>query len=132
VKTKITLVMGLMGLLALASVFAGQWTAEEIKAKIDFPFTAGMKTLPAGEYTFTAVNGDQEFRVQGMGKDGAVVNVITRLAGETYLTADEAHLVFDVVGNKYVLSEVWIPGIDGYVLQMTKGAHTHKVVKVTR
>ncbi len=131
-KTKITLALGLMGLMALASVFAGQWTAEAIKAKIDFPFTAGVKMLPAGEYTFSAVNGDQEFRVQGAGKEGAVVNVITRMSGDIHTSSEDAHLVFDVVGGKYTLAEVWIPGIDGFVLQVTKGAHTHKVVNVTR
>ncbi len=130
-KTKVTLVLGLMGLLALASVFAGQWQGEVIKAKLDFPFMVGAKTLPAGEYTFTAVNNDQEFRVQGQGKEGSLVNVITRLAGSTHMTAEDAHLVFDVVGDKYILAEVWIPGIDGYVVQVTKGAHTHKVINVT-
>jgi hypothetical protein len=39
---------------------------------------------------------------------------------------------FTVVGNTYALSEVWIPGVDGYVLQVTRGKHTHKVVNVQR
>lgn len=131
-KTKTTLVLGLMGLLALASAFAGQWQGEVIKANIDFPFTVGVKELPAGEYTFTAINNDQGFRVQGQGKEGSVVNVVTRLAGETHMTAEDAHLIFDVVGGKYVLAEVWIPGLDGFVVQVTKGAHTHKVVNVQK
>lgn len=41
-----------------------------------------------------------------------------------------AGLVFDVVGDKNVLSEIWIPGVDGYLIQVSKGHHTHKVVKV--
>lgn len=131
-KTKITLALGLMALLALASGFAGQSTAEILKAKIDFQFTAGGRVLPAGEYEFSAVNNDQEFRVQGEGKNSALLNVITRLAAEMHTTPQDAHLVFDVVGDTYTLAEVWIPGVDGYVLQVTKAKHTHKVLNVQR
>lgn len=131
-KTKIALALGFIGLLGLALGFAGQSTAESIKTKIDFPFTVGGKALPAGEYDFSAINNDQEFRVQGEGKDTALVNVITRLAAGMHTTPQDAHLVFDVVGDKYALSEVWIPGVDGFVLQITKGKHTHKIVNVQR
>ncbi len=131
-KTKIALALGFIALLGLAAGFAGQSTAESIKTKIDFPFTVGGKALPAGEYDFSAINNDQQFRVQGEGKNTALVNVITRLAGEMHTTPQDAHLVFDVVGDTYTLAEIWIPGVDGYVVQVTKGAHTHKVVNVQR
>jgi len=51
----------------------------------------------------------------------------------------EAKLVFDEVGDfapsyteyitVYVLSEVWLPGEDGYRIHVTKGAHKTKEVK---
>jgi hypothetical protein len=132
VKTKIMLVLGLIGLVAVGSGFAAQATAESLKVKIDFQFTAGGKVLPPGEYEFTAVNNDQDIRIQGEGKNSATVNVITRLAAEIHSTPQDAHLVFDVVGGTDTLAEIWIPGQDGYVLQVTKAKHTHKVLNIQR
>ncbi len=126
------LALSLIGLLAVGSGFAGQATAEVIKVKIDFQFTAGKTVLPPGEYNFTAVNNDQEIRIQGEGKNAAIVNVITRLAGEIHTTPQDAHLVFDEVGNNYTLAEIWIPGQDGYVVQITKAKHGHKVLNIQR
>jgi hypothetical protein len=68
------------------------------------------------------------FRVQG--KEGAIVPILTRMASSIHTTAEDSHLTFDVVGDTYLLSEIWIPTEDGYLLQMTKGPHTHKVVNV--
>ncbi len=129
-KGKVLLGLGVAALLAMGAMAMGQ--AEILKAKIDFPFMAGSKSLPAGEYNFTAQEMDQVFRVQGMGKDTALVNVITRLGAEIHNTPQDAHLVFDKVGDTYYLSEIWIPGMDGFLVQVTKGAHTHKVVTIQR
>lgn len=131
-RSKITLALALVGLLALGSVYAGQSTSETMKAKIDFAFTAGGKVLPAGEYEFRADESAPVFRIQGVGKTGDVVNIITRLSKDMRMEPNGADLVFDVVGNQYILSEIWIPGVDGYLVQATKGSHTHKVVKVVR
>lgn len=129
---RIALVLSLIGLVAVGSGFAGQATAEVLKAKIDFQFTAGGKVLPAGMYDFMAINNDAAIRVQGEGKNSAIVSVITRLAGDIHTTPQDAHLVFDEVGNTSTLAEIWIPGQDGYVLQITKGKHTHKVLNIQR
>jgi hypothetical protein len=59
-------------------------------------------------------------------KASFVLPVITRLAA---LSVDEAKLVFDKVGNSNVLSEIWVAGEDGYLVHITKGAHTHQVTK---
>jgi hypothetical protein len=126
-KTKIMVTMALMALLAVASAY-GQ--PSSIKVKIDFPFTVAGKALPAGQYEFVRDNTALTFRVQGEGKIGALASVLTRLAGEMHTTPQDAHLVFDVVGNTYLLSEIWIPAEDGYLLLATKGQHTHKVINV--
>ncbi len=55
---------------------------------------------------------------------------MTRLSGEIHTTPQDAHLVFDKVGDTYLLSELWIPGEDGYLLQITKGAHEHIVLNI--
>ena len=129
-KSRIALALGVVSLLALGQVYAVQMTAEVLKAKIDFAFSVGNKVLPAGEYVFTKDEQVQAFRIQGAGKTGDVVNIITLLSREVGANPKGAALVFDTVGDKYILSEIWIPGIDGYLVQVTKGAHTHKVVKI--
>ena len=128
-KTKIMLAVGLVALLAGVSAYGQPYS---LKAKIDFAFKVEGKVLPPGEYEFTRDAQAQNFRIQDNGKNGALAPVLTRLGGDLHATAEDAHLTFDVVGDTYILSEIWIPGEDGYLLQMTKGAHTHKIINVKR
>lgn len=129
-RSRIMLALAIAGLMALGTVYAGQASAESIKANIEFAFSAGGKMLPAGEYVFQKDDAASVFRIQGKGKTGDIVNIITSLTRDLHAEPQAASLVFDVVGNKYILSEIWIPGYDGYLVQATKGHHTHKVVKV--
>jgi hypothetical protein len=130
VKTKIMLVLSLIILVGSASGYAQSSPPASINVNIDFPFTVAGKTLPAGDYSFTADNTGNVFRVQGQSKIGTLAPILTRLAGEMHTTPQDAHLVFDMAGGTFMLSEVWIPGQDGYLLLSTKGPHTHKVVNV--
>jgi hypothetical protein len=127
-KTKIMLVVGLIALLGVVSGY-GQQTYS-LKAKIDFPFKAEGKMLPAGEYEFVRDAQAMVFRIQGQGKNMATVPILTQMASEIHTTAQDSHISFDVVGGTYILSEIWIPTEDGYLLQITKGPHTHKVINV--
>jgi hypothetical protein len=38
-------------------------------------------------------------------------------------------LVFDKVGDRHYLSEVWMPGLDGFLLQARAEQHSHRLVK---
>lgn len=118
------------GLFLLLAVMSGYGQPASAKAKIDFPFTAGGKVLPAGQYEFVRDATAPVFNVQGEGKNFVVAQVITRLAGAMHTTPEDAHLVFDKVGDTYFLSEIWVPGEDGYMILATKGQHEHKVVNV--
>jgi hypothetical protein len=40
----------------------------------------------------------------------------------------DAEFVFDKIAGKTVLSEVWLPRKDGFLLLATKGPHEHTVV----
>lgn len=119
-----------VGFVAVLAVVLGYGQPASIKAMIDFQFTAGGKVLPAGDYQFTRDTTAPVFRVQGEGKNFTLVPVITRLAGSMHTTPQDSHIVFDKIGDTYMLSEIWVPGEDGYVLLVTKGEHTHKVVNV--
>lgn len=98
-----------------------------IKAMIDFPFTVTGKALPAGTYEFDKLDTGDVFRVTGEGMN-IMANVITRLGGEMRSAPKESYLIFDKVGETYMLSEIWVPGDDGYLLLATKGPHGHKTV----
>jgi hypothetical protein len=101
-----------------------------LMAKIDFSFGVPGKTLPPGEYTLT-YNGSDEtvLTIRGVppDKQDAVLTYITRLSQQG--TSNEPRLVFDKVGDKSYLSEVWFPGEDGFLVTATPGKHTHATVK---
>lgn len=126
-KTKIMAAAGIFALLAGMSMYGQQPT---INAKIGFSFTVEGKILPPGPYEFRRDAEAKVFRVQGEGTNGALANILTRLAGDMHTTPQDSHLVFDVVDGIYMLSEIWYPGEDGYLVLATKGKHEHKVVNV--
>ena len=73
-----------------------------VEATIPFAFNVEGKVLPAGQYEFTPA-----------------ANLATLI-------------VFDKVGDVFTLSEIWVPGLDGFMLHMTKEAHEHRIVNVSK
>jgi hypothetical protein len=110
---------------ALAAVVA--FAQAPLKGTIDFAFTAGTKTLPAGTYDFVWHDNTQTFQATDNANHESLVPVITRVAS---MMPDLNAVVFDVVGGKYILAEVWMPGEDGFILATTKGKHEHKILKM--
>jgi hypothetical protein len=114
--------IGLVGVPALA---------QKAVVKIPFSFVAGDRELPAGTYSIRPEMETQNrltIRNQDTG-DSIMVPVITRLADKG---AKELELVFDKAGDKSYLSEVYIPGVDGYHLKGAPGQHTHVKVMVSK
>ena len=99
--------------------------AQSVSAEITFPFAAGGKEMAAGKYSVD-VAADFRLRLTGPAGERIFMPVIT-LLGRHDKDAD-AELVFDKVGGKTLLSEVWMPGRDGYLLVATKAPHDHAVV----
>ncbi len=126
-KAKIMVAAVIFVFLSVMSVYAQR---PALNAKIDFAFSVEGKLLPAGPYEFVRDSQANLFRIQGEGKNAALATIQTRLSGELHKTPLDAHLVFDVIGDKYFLSEIWITGEDGYVLLVTKEEHKHKVLNV--
>jgi hypothetical protein len=111
--------------LAVAFVVGGAVAqAQMASVNIDFPFVAAGKSMPAGKYTVTATgNGPVLLK----GASGQVtLSVITRLGRHD--KDAEPELVFDKLESGLHLSEVWMPGEDGYLLLGTKETHGHTVV----
>lgn len=112
------------------------WAAPQGDFKVPFPIRAAGKNLAAGDYSvLAAAGGGLVLKQASTGKEIALT-VVERIKPEAPVA--EPRLVFDEVGDfapsyteyitVYVLSEVWLPGEDGYRVHVTKGAHKTKVV----
>jgi hypothetical protein len=122
--------MLLTAFLALATIAYGQTT---LSVNIPFAFTAGGKLLPAGQYEITTSAEDPIVRVFSTAKKTeAFAKVLTRLAAAMHTTPQDAHLIFDKIGENYTLSEVWLPDTDGYLLSATNQKHEHRVINIPR
>ncbi len=128
-KMKIAVTIGLVAL--LTTVFGLAQTVQSLRANIPFQFIVGGKALPAGEYNF--IRNEGSFQVVSVKKGpSAVALVITMLGGEIHTTPQDAHIVFDKVGDSYFLSEIWIPQMDGFLLNATKEKHEHRTINIPR
>jgi hypothetical protein len=106
---------------------AGTASAQSIgKATIDFPFVAGKTQCAAGTYDFAATAGKVTLTPKDTKQSSVIMLVITRL-GRHDLDKDP-ELVFDKVGGKLLLSEVWLGGEDGYLVTNTPGDHEHRIL----
>ena len=104
---------------------------KEIVAKVGFAFYVGETAFPAGSYELSAANigADNVTLRPTAGKDVTSLPVITRLARRGGASqSNSMSLVFDTVGGHSYLSEVWIPGREGYLVRATTEAHEHSVV----
>ncbi len=126
----------LKGALVTAVLVAGAQLASaqnivRVVVDVPFAFTAGPESLPAGSYEIVQTSDTAdvlEFRNTETGR-AALAPFVTRLAdrGET-----EALVVFDKDAKNSYLSEIHIPGEDGYMLRGAPERHTHVMVKATR
>ena len=117
----------LVASLFLFSTVAATFAQKSLQANIPFAFKVGDKQLPAGNYQFTRDTNDQSIRVVSQ-KDSAVTLVLTRLAAGIHTTPQDAHVVFDKMGEQYWLAEIWIPGIDGFDLHNMTEKHEHRII----
>jgi len=121
-----------MSLAALLGATLGSGRATEgTHAKIPFQFTVERISLPAGEYDFIPNADNRSIRVVPVGKGQAAdALVVTRMAAAMHTTPKDAHIVFDKVGETYILSEIRFPESDGFLLHATKEKHEHKVLSI--
>ena len=115
--------------LFLFSTVAAAYAQQSLQANIPFAFKVGNKQLPAGNYRFIPTGEDRSIRVVS-DKDSAVGLVLTRLAAGIHTTPNDAHVVFDKMGEQYWLAEIWIPGIDGFDLNNMAEKHEHRIINM--
>jgi hypothetical protein len=120
-------------LLAVSLSTHAQASDGEVVAKVAFAFHVGDESYPAGSYRVTRRGSDAMNPVlvirADKGGDNSSVSVVTRLARQEHTDhATSGNLVFDRVGDERFLSEVWLPGEDGYLVRGTAAQHQHDIV----
>ncbi len=110
---------------ALGLAVSVAWASGSLSVNIPFSFVAKGKEMPAGHYEIRAEGDETKLTIRG-GNGLVVVPVIERLADTG---AKEPKIVFDKTEDgKSFLSEVHIPGRDGFLVGIAKGKETHVVV----
>jgi hypothetical protein len=97
------------------------------RADIPFGFIVEGKTYPAGSYRIAVNDEGSTLTIQGLKstKESGMALVVTRLAPRSQ---NNVSLVFDVVGNDHFLSEIHVPGMDGFYFKSATTKHTHATV----
>ncbi len=124
---KQVLVAVVVGALALGLAGSIAWAAGAVSVNIPFSFVAKDKEMPAGRYDIAPNNDESQLTLRSAVDGGTtMVPVIERLADTG---AKTPKIVFDKNDDgKSYLSEVHMPGSDGYLVGISKGREKHVVV----
>jgi hypothetical protein len=123
-------VAGLATLVALAFVVGpavAHAQAQSLVANIPFKFVAAGKPHDAGAYGLRLNTNRETVELVPPKGPGEVMLVVTRLAAPDRPTP-EGRLVFDKVRDTNTLSEIWVPGEDGFLVYATKETHGHQAI----
>lgn len=126
-KRKYVAVLLILGAFLVGSALIYGQEVHKIVVDVPNAFAAATAQLPAGRYEVT-LNGVAHQTVSFRSLDGkntATVMISTAIAADPGKPT-EGKLVFDVVGGQYTLSEVWMPGHDGYLMAGFKNDSVHK------
>jgi len=108
------------------------WAAPSgLRVDVPFEFTVEKGSLPSGTYEIL-IDGPRDSIVR---LRNIQTGKMTRLSIDTRLAdvgAKKAYFVFDKAGNNHFLSEIHIPGSDGYALKGASKEHEHEKVPVTQ
>lgn len=108
---KLYLVFVSLALLTVAlAVPAGAQITETIEADIPFEFTIGSTTLPAGAYTLKQLDAPIEGVMEIRSANGRDRKLFLIASAESFGEPSKAELVFDRVGDRYFLSEIFEQG----------------------
>jgi hypothetical protein len=114
---------------AIVSAAFGQDLGAGLRLTVPFEFTAAGKTLPAGEYVFRHSLGSSLITVEN-----AKATVVAKLMIVTSLArssdGDDHLLAFDKIGDKKILSEVWLQGRQGALVNSQQGEHEHEIIRL--
>ena len=132
------LIVGALAIVALTLVAATPKAFAQSTFKIDFEFKAAGTDFAKGEYSVKPKDDTHlTLRQEATGKEVDIL--FTKRLEQPKPALTEPQLVFNVVGDfapsyteyitVYVLSEVWQPRAEGYLIRAMKGAHKTEIVK---
>lgn len=114
-----------VGVFALGLAMSTAWASGAISVNIPFSFMVKDKEMPAGQYEIRAEGDQTKLVVKTVGAV-VLVPVIERLADTG---AKEPKIVFDkILNGKAVLSEVHMPGQDGFLVGVSTARESHVVL----
>lgn len=123
-KRQVVIMMIAALIVAIASVTTIRaQSAGNVSVTIPFEFSAGTKTLPAGDYNVrrTLQGGSVVMRIQDKNNAVALFLPNARPVAGSNIQA-ESKLVFSRYGNEYFLSQIWIAG-------RSTGAELHRTTR---
>ncbi len=126
--------IGIVGILVVVASIAfagGVWAqGQTTSVKIGFSFMAQGKSLPAGKYNLEVTSAGRVVLHAEKGGAATELKPIKALGQDG--NGEETKLVFDKIGSIHFLSEVWLPGQDGYLVGTSTGTHEQEVVKAKK
>jgi len=121
------LASGGLSLAMLALVATTALAASKIAVEIPFSFIVKDREMPAGRYEIEPTGADgSKLVLRSTAAGGTLVVVVLERLADT--GAHEPRVVFDKFEAKNLLSEVHIPGMDGFLVGIAKGKETHVVL----
>jgi len=103
---------------------------DAIIVEIPFPFSSGKLDFPAGTYRVGhRVSQFPSVEIDSLdGRTKQPLLAVVRLSRDRTEKPREAALVFEKVGDKYYLLEVWLPSRDGFRMRSPKKENEQVVV----
>lgn len=96
--------------------------AEGLVVNVQFPFKAEGKEFPAGKYQLEVNIAEEIIAIRNTETgEGALLAYTARL---TPKEDSQSMLVFDKSGDEYILSQVYMPGMDGFKVLELEGKHS--------
>jgi hypothetical protein len=83
-----------------------------IEANIPHPFIINNTTLPAGKYVVKTVDDNELTVLEIRSADDRTAVIFETITAQANQPMSRSELVFNKVGDKYFLSQVWLEGID--------------------
>jgi len=82
----------------------------KVIASIPFAFSSGKTTLPAGRYTITVLNPSSDRKILQIRSMNGRLSVVVMTTGIIGHASDNAKLVFERYGDRYVFAQAQLAG----------------------
>jgi hypothetical protein len=106
-----------MAVIGSAALTTKAQSSNGVRANVPFEFNVGDKTLPAGKITAREM-ASGALAISNVDKRQHAIRIAHGVASSNQ--NGRAKLVFRKYGNRYYLTQVWIPGYNGMEFQKSK------------